>query len=61
MKIYDKKQDSILFYEKRAISDFWDEHRNKYYSGNLKEAMENYKNNRYIIGLTKRYLLNKIN
>lgn len=56
MKIYDKQQDCLVFYEKKVTSNFWDEHWDKYYSGNLKKTIENYKTNRYIIGLTKRYL-----
>ncbi len=59
MKIYDKKRDCIIFYEKKVTSNFWDEHWDKYYSENLKRAIENYKTNRYIVGLTKKYLYTK--
>jgi len=56
MKIYDEQRDCLVFYEKKVTGNFWDEHWDKYYSGNLKKTIENYKTNRYIIGLTKRYL-----
>lgn len=56
MEINDRTEGRIVYWRKRTASDFWDEHWDKYYSGNLRKAIENYKNNRYIIGLTKRYL-----
>lgn len=59
MKIYDKENDRIVFYNKQANIQFWENHWNNIFGPNLHQAIADHKNNRLILDTTRKYFDDK--
>lgn len=58
-KTYDKERDRIVFYNKKANSQFWEEYWRENYGSNPSHYIAGYKNNKFVLNLAKKYLDNK--
>ena len=59
IKTYDKKNDRIVFYNKKANVQFWEEHWRENIGSNQSQKIADYKNNRFILKIVKNYLDDK--
>ena len=53
LRYYDKSSNRLVYFEKKASADFWDDH---WDVSNFKSIVEGSKNNQFILRNTRRFL-----
>ena len=53
MKFYDKKNNRLVFIQKKATEEFWEKHWDKY---NVEKVIKSASSSRFLLGYTRKYL-----